>query len=240
MPPDPRPSRWGLAGCCQLDPSHPTLVNCAVGREGRHAPRPNDVGGQPRFPGAKNGGDPAASGDLRLGHRAPGRGGRRASIPLHALTTLRSAPGAFGLWEFRVSQQISTFYGPSVQTMETRLGARQRRRPPTVHRLWEFRVSQQISTFYGPSVQTMETRLGARQRRRPPTVHRGRTHAPRLQRPVAREDEASACSELRLGYHPETPAIEPCPIYRKLGMVQERPFSGNTWDLTRTLIGPAR
>src|SRR5271166_5457512 len=105
-------------------------------------------------------GDPAAAGNLRLGHRAPGRGGRRASIPLHALTTLLSALGAFGLCEFRVSQQISTFYGPSVQAMETRLGARQRRRPPT--------------------------------------VHRGRTHAPRLQRPVASEDEASACSELRL------------------------------------------
>ena len=56
----------------------------------------------------------------------------------------------------------------------------------------------------------METRLGARQRRRPPTVHRGSTHAPRLQRPVATEDEASACSELRLGCHPETPVIEPC------------------------------
>src|SRR5271166_6612504 len=85
-------------------------------------------------------GDPAAAGDLRLGHRAPGRGGRRASIPLHALTTLLSALGAFCLCEFRVSQQISTFYGPSVQAIETRLGARQRRRPPTVHRLWEFRV----------------------------------------------------------------------------------------------------
>ena len=47
-------------------------------------------------------GDPAASGDLRLGHRAPGRGGRRASIPPHALTTLPSALGAFCLWEFRV------------------------------------------------------------------------------------------------------------------------------------------
>ena len=54
-PPDPRPPHWGLAGCCQLDPSHPTLVTCAVGREGRHAPRPNDVGGQPRFPGARQG-----------------------------------------------------------------------------------------------------------------------------------------------------------------------------------------
>ena len=52
-PPDPRPPRWGLAGCCQLDPSHPTIVTCEVGREGRHAPRPNDVGGQPRFPGAR-------------------------------------------------------------------------------------------------------------------------------------------------------------------------------------------
>src|SRR5271166_320447 len=76
--------------------------------------------------------------------------------------------------------------------------------------LCEFRVSQQISTFYGPSVHTMETRLGARQRRRPPTVHRGRTHAPRLQRPVASEDEASACSELRLGCHLESHVIEPC------------------------------
>src|SRR5271165_6486122 len=47
-------------------------------------------------------GDPAAAGDLRLGHRAPGRGGRRASIPLPALTTLLSALGAFCLWEFRV------------------------------------------------------------------------------------------------------------------------------------------
>src|SRR5271165_3077819 len=72
--------------------------------------------------------------DGRLGHRAPGRGGRRASIPLPALATLLSALGAFGLCEFRVSQQISTFYGPSVQAMETRLGARQRRRPPMVHR----------------------------------------------------------------------------------------------------------
>ena len=172
-PPDPRPPRWARAGCCQLDPSHPTLVTCAVGREGRHAPRPNDVGGQPRFPGARKGmtlpllvifgwatGPPAGVGDgLRF-------------IPLHALTTLLSALGAFCLCEFRVSQQISTFYGPSVQAMEIRLSARQRRRPPT--------------------------------------VHCGRTHAPRLQRPVASEDEASACSELRLSCHPETPVIEQC------------------------------
>src|SRR5271157_1618203 len=27
-PPDPRPPRWGLAGYCQLDPSHPAIVTC--------------------------------------------------------------------------------------------------------------------------------------------------------------------------------------------------------------------
>ena len=159
----------------------------------------------------QKGGDAAASGDLRLGHRAPGRGGRRASIPLHALTTLLSALGAFCLFEPRVARiclgnlrHICSDNGKASQGVDNtsvRAGA---------FGLCEFRVSQQISTFYGPSVQTMETRLGARQRRRPPTVHRGRTHAPRLQRPVASEDEASACSELRLGCHPETPVIEPC------------------------------
>src|SRR5271157_5801040 len=54
--------------------------------------------------------------------------------PVKALTTLLSALEAFCLCELRVSQQISTFYGPSVQARETRLGARQRRRPPMVHR----------------------------------------------------------------------------------------------------------
>ncbi len=67
-----------------------------------HAPM--NVGGQPRFPGAKKGGDPAAAGDLRLGHRAPDRGGRRAAIPLPALATLLSALGAFCLFEPRVAR----------------------------------------------------------------------------------------------------------------------------------------
>ena len=91
-------------------------------------------------------------------------------------------------------------------------------------------------------VATLETRLGARQRRRPPTVHRGRTHAPRLQRPVASEDEASACSELRLGCHPETPVIEPCQNH---GMVQILGYSGNSTDRPhastvgiRSVVGP--
>ncbi|MGZ3382252.1 MAG: sulfotransferase domain-containing protein, partial [Isosphaeraceae bacterium] len=69
-----------------------------------HAPRPNDVGGPTTFPGRQQGGDPAASGDLRLGHWVPGRGGRRASIPLPALTTLLSALGAFCLFEPRVAR----------------------------------------------------------------------------------------------------------------------------------------
>src|SRR5208337_3109180 len=40
----------------------------------------------------------------------------------------------FWLRELRVSQQISTFYGPSVQTMDAQLGARQRGWSPTIHR----------------------------------------------------------------------------------------------------------
>ncbi len=46
-----------------------------------------------------------------------------------ALTILLSALGRFVCGNSAFSRQISTFYGPSVQTMETRLGARQRRRP---------------------------------------------------------------------------------------------------------------
>ena len=102
-PPDPRPPRWGLAGCCQLDPSHPTIITCAVGRASRRAPRPMTLGAN-HVSRCQKGGDPAASGDLRLGHRAPGRGGRRASIPLHALTTRLSALGAVGLFEPRVAR----------------------------------------------------------------------------------------------------------------------------------------
>ena len=125
---DPRPP-WGLAGCCQLDPSHPTSSPARLA-ERVVTPTPQLTLGANHFPATR--GDCRFC-DLRL-HRAPGRGGRRASIPLPALTTLLSALAAFCLCEFRVSQQISTFYGPSVQTMETRLGARQRRRPPAVHR----------------------------------------------------------------------------------------------------------
>ena len=138
---------------------------------------------------AQNGGDPAAAGDLRLGHAW-----RRASIPLHALITLWSALGAFCLLKPRGAR----IWPGNLRNICSDICR------------CEFRESQQISTFYEPSVQAMETRLGARQRRRPPTVHRGRTHAPRLQRPVASENEASACSELRLGCHPETPVIELC------------------------------
>ena len=126
-------------------------------------------------------GDPAAAGDLRLGHRAPGRGGRQASIPLPALTTLLSALGAFCLWEPSVARicpgnlrYICSDNGNASQGADNtsvRAGG-------VLFCLCELRVSQQISTFYGPSVQAMETRLGARQRRRPPMVHRGSVPTP--------------------------------------------------------------
>jgi len=40
----------------------------------------------------------------------------------------------FRLRELRVSQHFSTFYGSSVQSMDTQLGVRHRRRTPTIHR----------------------------------------------------------------------------------------------------------
>ena len=117
----------------------------------------------------QKGGDPAASGDLRLGHRAPGRGGRRASIPLHALTTLLSARGRFVCLNPAVRGFVQAIYGTFVQIMETGVKALTTLLSALgAFCLWELRVSQQISTFYGPSVQAMETRLSARQRRRPP------------------------------------------------------------------------
>ncbi len=69
-----------------------------------HAPRPNEVGGPTTFPWRQKVGGPSASGNLRLGHRAPGRGGRRASIPLKALPRLLSTLGTFCLFELRVFQ----------------------------------------------------------------------------------------------------------------------------------------
>src|SRR5208282_6082313 len=179
-----------------------------------HAPRPNDVGDQPCFPGAKKGGDPAAAGDLRLGHRAPGRGGRRASIPLHALTTLLSALGAFRLFEPRIARicpgnlrYICSDNGNASQGADNtsvRAGGVLSVGIPrflnisqhfTVHLFRPWRPGSARGSDGGP-----------------PTVHGGSTHAPCLQRPVASEDGASACSELRLGCHPETPVIEPCRV----------------------------
>src|SRR5271166_5458548 len=126
-------------------------------------------------------GDPAAAGDLRLGHRAPGRGGREASIPLPALTTLLSALRAFCLWEPSVARicpgnlrYICSDNGNASQGADNtsvRAGG-------VLFCLCELRVSQQISTFYGPSVQARKTWLGARQRRRPPMVHRSSAPTP--------------------------------------------------------------
>ena len=44
------------------------------------------------------------------------------------------AQAAVWLRELRVSQHFSTFYGSSVQSMDTQLDARHRRRTPTIHR----------------------------------------------------------------------------------------------------------
>jgi len=44
------------------------------------------------------------------------------------------AQAAVWLRELRVSQHFSTFYGPSVQSMDTQFGARHRRWTPAIHR----------------------------------------------------------------------------------------------------------
>src|SRR5271167_2657727 len=77
---------------------NPTLVTCEVGRQGRHAPRPNDVGGQPRFPGARK----WVTLPLLVISGLATHGDGLRFIPLHALTTLLSALGAFCLFEPRV------------------------------------------------------------------------------------------------------------------------------------------
>ena len=54
---------------------------------------------------------------------------------LDALPTLPVlARGVSGCLNSAFSQQISTFYGPSVQAMDTQLGARHQWRTPTIHR----------------------------------------------------------------------------------------------------------
>jgi hypothetical protein len=49
-----------------------------------------------------------------------------------AANTCRPRSDRFWLLELRVSQHFSTFYGPSVQAMDTQLGARHRRWTPTI------------------------------------------------------------------------------------------------------------
>src|SRR5271166_4238982 len=71
----------------------------------------------------------------------------------HGYPTQRAAntccprSGRFWLLELRVSRHFSTFYGPSVQTMDTQLGARQRRWTPMIHRGHARRTSSAGSWF---------------------------------------------------------------------------------------------
>ena len=73
--------------------------------------------------------------------------------------------------------------------------------------LWEFRVFSTNLNILRSICSGHGDPARRRQRWRPPTVHRGSTHAPRLQRPVASEDEASACSELRSAVTRKRPSL---------------------------------
>ena len=54
----------------------------------------------------------------------------------HSRAANTTRPRSYRLWllELRVSRHFSTFYGPSVQSMDIQLCARHRRRTPTIHR----------------------------------------------------------------------------------------------------------
>ena len=68
----------------------------------------------------------------RLGRVPPNAG--RVVIDRKACYMSLLAQAAVWLYELRVSQHFSTFYGSSVQYMDTQLGTRPRRRTLTIHR----------------------------------------------------------------------------------------------------------
>src|SRR5208283_2380403 len=67
----------------------------------------------------------------RLGRVTPSAG--RDVIDRKTCYLSLLAQAAVWLLELRVSQHFSTFYGSSVQAMDTQLGARHQRRTPTIH-----------------------------------------------------------------------------------------------------------
>src|SRR5271157_5246833 len=109
----------------------------------------------------------------RLGCVTPSAG--RVVIDRKACYLSLLAQAAVWLRELRVSRHFSTFYGSSVQSMDTQLDAL------PILPVLAGGVSGCVnsaflglfSTFYGSSVQSMDTQLGARPRRRTLTIHRG-------------------------------------------------------------------
>src|SRR5271157_5044274 len=109
----------------------------------------------------------------RLGCVTPSAG--RVVIDRKACYLSLLAQAAVWLRELRVSRHFSTFYGSSVQSMDTQLDAL------PILPVLAGGVSGCVnsaflglfSTFYGSSVQSIDTQLGARPRRRTLTIHRG-------------------------------------------------------------------
>ena len=138
-----------------------------------HAPRPNDVGdvgGQPRFPGPESGWPIPLL--VISGLATHGDGLRFLS---RRCQHFRPRSGRFVCLNSAFSQQISTFYGPSVQAMDAQLkGCQYFLSDLDRFRLRELRESQHFSTFYGPSVQAFDTEPGVRQGWWTPAVHRDR------------------------------------------------------------------
>ncbi len=72
-------------------------------------------------------------GERRVARRTLGAN-HASQVPERVAPSAPSRSDRFWLCELRVSLHFSTFYGSSVQNMDTQLGARHRRRTPTIYR----------------------------------------------------------------------------------------------------------
>ena len=170
--------------------SHPTIfVTCEVGREGRHAPRPNDVGGQPRFPAPRKGVILPLLVISGLANGPPAGGGDGLRF-LSTRDTLLVCAGRFDCGNSAFSQQKSAFHGSIRSGHGTRLGAAATAAhdgSPSVESVFLNRSRHFTVHLFRP----WRPVCGAAATAAPDGSPRSYP-CRRLQRPVASEDEASA------------------------------------------------
>jgi len=148
-----------------------------------------DVGGRPRFPGAREWVAPSApisrqfsqnahitqSSNLHTSRAVPVAGSLKKPVPERP-QRLAVKPSAAQTLRVQASSFSVPIAVPAFQAMDTQLNALRILpvRARIVSGCLNAAFSRHFSTFYGSSVQAMDTQLDARHRRRTPTIHRGR------------------------------------------------------------------